>query len=114
MHIDFDGLMQRILALDVPSRDYAGLAAGAAGQFFYVEHVPNHADILHRYDLKERKAIDFVGAAAEQFALSFDGKKLLYQGAMPTGRPNGHWAVVDATAAAPRPRQGRAEHRRSS
>ncbi len=106
VHIDFDGLMQRIVALDVPSRDYAGLAAGRAGQFFYVEHVPNHADILHRYDLKERKAIDFVGAAAEQFALSFDGKKLLYQGAMPTGRPNGHWAVVDATAAAPTPDKG--------
>ncbi len=101
VHIDFDGFMQRIVALDVPSRDYANLRAGRAGQFFYVEHVPNHADVLHRYDLEERKAIDFVGAAGEDFALSFDGKKLLYQGATPTGAPSGRWAVVDATGAAP-------------
>jgi len=101
VHIDFGGLSQRILSLDVPSRDYVGLRAGAAGQWFYLERVPNHADVLHRYDLKEKKAIDFVGAAAEEYALSADGKKLLYQGAGEDGEPNGHWAVVDATGAAP-------------
>jgi tricorn protease len=101
VHIDFAGISQRILSLDVPSRDYVGLKAGAAGQWFYLERVPNRPDVLHRYDLKEKKAIDFVGAAAEEYALSFDGKKLLYQGAGPEGEPSGHWAVVDATGAAP-------------
>ncbi len=101
VHIDFDGFMQRIVALNVPSRDYANLEAGRPGEFFYVEHVPNHADVLHRYDLKERKAVDFIEASADDYALSFDGKKLLYQGAMPSGRPNGHWAVVDATGKPP-------------
>ncbi|MCG6956028.1 MAG: PDZ domain-containing protein [Gemmatimonadetes bacterium] len=94
--IDFDGFMQRVISLDVPSRDYANLQAGAAGQWFYLERVPNHADVLHRYDLKDRKAIEFVGSASAEYALSFDGKKLLYQGAAPNGRPSGQWAVVDA------------------
>ncbi|HEX8724178.1 MAG TPA: PDZ domain-containing protein [Gemmatimonadaceae bacterium] len=101
VHVDFDGFMQRIISLDVPSRDYASLKAGRAGEFFYIEHVPNHADVLHRYDLKERKAENFIDAAADGYALSFDGKKLLYEGAAPSGRPNGHWAVVDATGKPP-------------
>lgn len=101
VHIDFAGFSQRILALDVPSRDYTGLKAGRAGEWFYLERIPHHADVLHRYDLKERKAIAFVPAADEDYALSFDGKKLLYQGATEQGRPSGHWAVVDATGAAP-------------
>ena len=112
VRIDFDGLSQRILALDVPSRDYVGLRAGGAGQWFYLERVPHHADVLHRYDLKDRKAIDFLAAAAEEYAVSRDGKKLLYQGAGAGGgegggsRPNGHWAVVDATGPAPAPDKG--------
>ncbi|HVA57223.1 MAG TPA: PDZ domain-containing protein [Gemmatimonadaceae bacterium] len=106
VHIDFDGLSQRILSLDVPSRDYANLRTGAAGEFYYIEHVPNRADVLHRYDLKERKAIDLVNAAAEEYALSFDGKKLLYQGATPMGMPDGRWAVVDAIGPAPAPAKG--------
>jgi tricorn protease len=101
VHIDFDGFMQRVLALDVPSRDYAGLRAGQAGQWFYLERVPHHADVLHRYDLKERKAIDFLPAVTEDYAISFDGKKLLYQRAGDDGEATHHWAVVDATGAAP-------------
>ena len=104
--IDFDGISQRIVALDVPSRDYVSLKAGKAGQFFYLERVPNHADVLHRYDLEEKKAVDFVDGAAEEYALSRDGKKLLYQGAADGGRPNDRWAVVDADGAPPEAEKG--------
>jgi tricorn protease len=96
VHIDFDRISQRILALDVPSRDYAGLKAGTAGQYFYLERIPNRADVLHRYDLTKRKTIDLIPAAAEEYAVAFDGKKLLFQAAGPTGEPNGQWSVVDA------------------
>jgi len=106
VRIDFDGLSQRILALDLPTRDYVGLRAGAAGQWFYLERVPHRAEVLHRYDLKDRKAIEFLPAAAEAYAISRDGKKLLYQGASPEGRPSGHWAVVDAGGPAPTPDKG--------
>ena len=101
VHIDFDGMSQRIVALDVPARDYIGLQAGKAGQFFYLERVRNEADVLHRYDLKERKAVDFVPAAAQEYALSFDGKKLLYESANDDGKPTDHWLVVDATGEPP-------------
>lgn len=104
--IDFDGFMQRIISLGVPSRDYASLKAGKAGQFFYLERVPNHADILHRYDLKERKAVDFVEAAGEEFALSQDGKKLLYQAGGANGGGSGRWSVVDAAGAPPTGNKG--------
>ncbi len=101
VHIDFDGISQRILSLGVASRNYTGLAAGMAGQWFYLERVPNHADVLHRYELKTRKDVDFIPAAGEEFDLSHDGKKLLYQTARPTGQPTGTWAVVDASDAPP-------------
>ena len=77
-----------------------------AGQFFYVERVPNRADVLHRYDLTKRKVIDFVPAAAAGFALAFDGKQLLYQGAETTGQPTGQWLVVDAAGEPPQPGHG--------
>ncbi len=106
VHIDFDGFMQRIISLDVPSRNYTDLSAGKAGQYFYVEHVPNHADVLHRYDLEKRKAVAFVPAMAGDYALSFDGRKLLYQHATAAGGPDGKWAVVDATGAPPAAGEG--------
>ncbi|MGH7592819.1 MAG: S41 family peptidase [Gemmatimonadales bacterium] len=106
VHVDFDGISQRIVALKVPSRDYVALRAGKAGEWFYVERVPNRADVLHRYDLSDRKAIDFIPATTSAYALSFDGKKLLYQGATGAGQPSGRWAVVDATGAPPAPDKG--------
>jgi tricorn protease len=105
--IDFDGFMQRVISLNVPSRDYVNLQAGAAGQWFYLERVPNHADILHRYDLDDRKAIDFVESAGSEYTISFNRKKLLYQGASPNGRPSGQWAVVDAGGPPPSAGKGR-------
>jgi tricorn protease len=106
VRIDFDGISQRIVALDVPTRDYVGLRAGRAGQFFYLERVPNRADVLHRYDLKEKKAVDFVRAAAEEFALSRDGKKLLYEEANEEGRPSHRWSIVEADGSPPEAGKG--------
>ena len=100
VRIDFAGLSQRILSLDVPTRDYDQLRTGTAGEFFYVEHVPNKADVLHRYKLSDKKAVDFVGAMRGPYALSFDGKKLLYAPG-DEGAPPGRWAVVDAGSEPP-------------
>ena len=100
VRIDFAGLSQRILSLDVPSRDYDQLRAGAPGEFFYVERVPNRPDVLRRYKLSDKKAVDYIGAVRGQFALSADGKKLLYA-AGEEGAPPGRWAVVDAAGEPP-------------
>jgi tricorn protease len=79
VRIDFAGMDQRILALDVPARAYADIAAGPAGVLFYAE--PREHDpgvIVHRYDLKKRKTERFL-EGVRGFLVSSDGKKALYQ-----------------------------------
>ena len=98
--VDLDGLANRIVALDVPARDYQQLAAGAEGTLFYSEAVVNQKGLtLHRFELEKRKAKEVVGGVTG-FALSADGKKLLY------GTREGAWAIVDATGE-PKPEDGK-------
>ena len=88
--IDFDRLQQRILPVTgVPSRRYSQLKAGAAGTVFFLE-APGTAgargSILHRFQLSERKAQEFQSTVAE-YAVSADGKKLVYRTAGPAANP---------------------------
>jgi tricorn protease len=88
--IDFDGLDQRILAVDVPARRYTGLVAGEAGVLFYGEQVPNQpGETLHRWQLEDREA-EQVLTGINAWELSADGKKLLY------GKPGNQWFIADA------------------
>ncbi len=99
VHIDFPNLDHRILALQVPVRDYADLTAGTTGIVFLAERVPQQPGVtLHKYDLSKRKADVFL-AGVGAFSVSGDGKKLLYQSA-------GQWTVT-GTEAPPRPGEGR-------
>ena len=86
VQIDFDGIQQRILAVSgVPSREYSQLKAGVSGTVFFLE-APTDADTpgntLHRYRLTDRKAAVFQNNVAE-YAVSADGKKLVYRTAPP-------------------------------
>ena len=55
---------------------------------FYLESVPNHPGfLLHRFDLKERKADDFLPGVTGYW-VSRDGKKLLY------AAPNSAYGIV--------------------
>ncbi|HEV8573740.1 MAG TPA: PDZ domain-containing protein, partial [Dehalococcoidia bacterium] len=82
VRIDFDGVGQRILAVNVPAGDYSGIVAGAAGTIFYMEpNTPGGAPAslrLQRYQLKERAAAPFI-EGIRSYTLSADKKKLLYQ-----------------------------------
>jgi tricorn protease len=101
LRIDFEGIDQRILALDVPPGDYSNLSAGAAGNIFYTEPLRAAAAgdsgqvllRLHRYQLKERSAAPFL-EGIQRYALSGDRKKLLYSA--PGGGPGGRWGIVGA------------------
>jgi len=98
--LDLEGLAHRIVALDVPARDYQQLAAGAEGTLFYSEAVVNQKGLtLHRYSLEKRKATA-VTTGITGFALSADGKKLLY------GTQDSAWAIVDA-GGEPKPGDGK-------
>ena len=95
VRIDFDGISQRILAVNIPAGDYSNLVAGATGSFYYTEPTaPGLPSLrLQRYQLRERTAAPFL-EGIRSYSLSSDRKKLLYQGVaanswgiVPTDRP---------------------------
>jgi tricorn protease len=109
VRIDFDGLQQRIIAVqDLAIRDYGQLRAGAPGTVFFVESVPQTGTsdpqgggggtggTLHRYQLTTRRATPFATNVA-QYVVSADGRKLLYR----TPGQQAALFLVDADRAAP-------------
>ncbi|MEJ7912296.1 MAG: PDZ domain-containing protein, partial [Chitinophagaceae bacterium] len=100
VRIDFDNINQRIISLNIPARNYTGLIAGPEGQVFYTEAVPNEpAVILHRYNLKEKKAAEFLKDASAVIT-SFDRKNLLYRSAA-------SWFIVSTASPAVKPGEGK-------
>jgi tricorn protease len=95
VRIDFEGIGQRILALNVPAADYGSLQAGATGTVFYTEPIVTSAGAgpaalrLQRYQLKDRKAEPFL-EGIRSYTLSADRKKLLYQ----VGGAGDRWGIV--------------------
>ena len=100
VNIDFENIGQRIIAVDVPLRNYISLIPGPEGHIFYTEAVPNVQGLtLHRYNTKDRKAVEFA-KGVNAAATSFDRKSILY-------RSGPNWMMVSAVQAAPKPGDGR-------
>lgn len=76
--IDEEGIQNRILAMDIPARNYTGLAAAPSGFVFYMEAIPNEGTTLKKYDLKKRKTELFL-PQVDQVMVSKDRKSILYQ-----------------------------------
>jgi tricorn protease len=119
VQIDFEDLQQRIVAVAaVPARQYAQLKVGAEGTVFMLEApAPGtgaRGNTLHRYQLKERKGIVFQSGVAE-YAVSADGKKLVYRtpapeappGAPPAANQRPSLFLVDADKEPPAAGKGR-------
>jgi tricorn protease len=99
VRIDTDGLMRRVVALDLPERNYTGLLAGPANSVFVLENVPNESGVtLHKYDVEEQEAEKFV-TGMRGGVTSFDGSHLLY-------RNGGGWHLV-ATKSPPKNGDGK-------
>jgi tricorn protease len=97
--IDFEGIDQRIVAMALPERNYSDLSGTADGKIFFVQRDPGaFAANLMTYDIAKRKAEVFMPGVS-QYAISADGKKLLY------GIGNSYGIV--STAAKPTPADGR-------
>ncbi len=92
VRIDFEGIGQRVLAVNVPAGEYANLTAGAAGSFYYTEPmVPAAAGFrLQRYQLSARAAAPFL-EGIRSYIVSADKKKVLYQAAAGGGAS---WGIV--------------------
>jgi tricorn protease len=87
--IDFENIGQRILALPIPARDYAGMASGKSGMLFILENPAGATApgvIVHKFELDKRKfekALDNVIS----FELSANGEKMIFgQGLGPAQR----------------------------
>ena len=81
--IDFDNILQRVLALPMPSRRYGSLQAGKGGTLFATEFPLNAGGgppgfIVHRFDLKERRS-DVPLSGLNFFQLAHNGEKALYR-----------------------------------
>src|SRR5262245_31908558 len=90
VRVDFDGIANRILSLNVPAGDYGALSSGAAGAIYYTEPITpgSQASLrLQRYQLKDRAAAPFL-EGIRSYTLSADKKKLLYQAS------GNRWGVV--------------------
>lgn len=85
--IDMDNLAQRILAVDVPQRNYTALYPGPEGYVFYAEAVPNQQGAtLHRYNFKDMKTETYL-TPVNDVSISNDRKSLLY-------RSNSTWGIL--------------------
>jgi len=82
--IDFDNILQRVLALPMPARNYAALFPGKSDTLLAFEvssFLPGAAggpgNTVHRYDLKARRS-DVVISGVGGFVLAQNGEKYLY------------------------------------
>jgi tricorn protease len=81
--IDFDGLLQRILAVPLPARNYVGLQTAKAGVVLAMEspaRLPGSDAppglTVHRYDLKARRS-DIAAGGVGAFIMAANGEKYL-------------------------------------
>jgi tricorn protease len=95
VEIDFDGLLQRILALPIPAANYGHLQAGKEGVIFFSEGPVVRTGFgppqlsINKFDLKSRK-VEKIASGVQAFRLSSNGEKILYAQAH-------HWFIADAT-----------------
>ncbi|HTU34439.1 MAG TPA: PDZ domain-containing protein, partial [Candidatus Acidoferrum sp.] len=105
--IDLDGIQNRVVALPTPAESMGGLGA-SKGYVFYVTTpifglsgpLSGGEFAIHIFDLSKRKDSVLISGATG-YALSFDGKKLLYSGPPSRPAPDDHpvqtYGIIDAT-----------------
>ena len=102
--IDFEDILQRVLALPIPAANYFNLWAGKEGELFVVDGPVVSLDedgppplTVSKFDLKTRKTDKIIEGPAV-FALSANGEKMLY-------KQGDNWFINDA-AKPPEPGKG--------
>jgi tricorn protease len=88
--IDMEGIAQRIVAVDVPLRNYIALMSGPENYVFYAENIPNQpGSTVHRYNFKDLKAEVYLTSVLYAVT-SNDRKSVLY-------RSGSTWGILGAT-----------------
>lgn len=86
VNIDPEGIERRILAIDVPARNYTAMMPGPAGHFFFTEVVPQQGTQLKRYSIADQEAVTFLPSISSG-VVSADRNNLLY-------RSGGTWGII--------------------
>jgi tricorn protease len=90
VQLDEDGIQRRIVAIDLPPRNYQGLLAGPENFLFVLEPIPNASNYnLNRYNFKELKNETHL-SGIDAATVSLDRKSLLYQAGTT-------WGIVETT-----------------
>jgi len=104
VRIDFDNIDQRILALPIAERNYAGLSVGKTGNLYLIEanevsdaFRDQPTSTIQKFDLKSRKTEKIV-EGVKAFDLSNDGEKMLFQ--------QGDKWFIASSGAPPKPNEG--------
>lgn len=95
LKIDLDGILNRIVAMPAANTTWAGLLAGAAGEFYAVEAIdsqsgPSTLDV-YKFDPKTQKVTKLVSGLTS-FDVSADGKSALVR------RGRGGWSIAPTKA----------------
>lgn len=91
--IDENGLFDRAIALQLPSRNYVGLLKGPKNKVFVAEAVPNSFGFtLHSYDVTKEKATSFAKGVSNMVASDDRNSLLLLRG--------GRWSLVSSKSPA--------------
>jgi tricorn protease len=84
-----DGLFDRAVALDLPSRNYVALMKGPKHKVFIAEAIPNTPGLkVHSYDVAKEKATDFAKGVSSMTASADRNWVLLNQ--------RGGWSLVSS------------------
>ena len=76
IHIDWDGIFNRIIDLPIGAGHYANLASPKEGKIYYISNNPD-GESLMLYDLNEREEKEIM--TADEFEIAANGKKMLYR-----------------------------------
>jgi len=89
--IDPEGIAGRILAIDMPDKNYTGLLPGPENSVFIME-IPEgqRTAMLHKYDIEKQERVDFLEKVSTA-TISPDRKKILY-------RTGNAWAIASTAA----------------
>jgi tricorn protease len=83
VRIDLENIGQRILAVPMPAKRFAGIEPGKAGVLLAIEEAPpgpgaEPSLTVHRFDMAKRRT-DVVVSGVRNFHAAFKGEKYIYQ-----------------------------------
>ena len=91
VRIDFDGISQRILAVNIPAGDYGNLTAGAAGSFYYTEPTAPGAAVTALAALPTQRARRCAVPRGHSFILAFGRQE---EASLPGAPAPNRWGIV--------------------